>query len=88
MARSGDDSPETYPRTYTLLGTPSYGAWDDYYDGPGLGLLALSSISINQSFKTYWRFRPARGTGAMYDSIYITLGLVNWNWFGNAEESG
>ncbi len=24
----------------------------------------------------------------MYDSIYITLGLVNWNWFGNAEESG
>jgi hypothetical protein len=37
------------------------------------------SASRNDSCKTYFSFRPS-GAG----SIFVTLGRVNWGWFGNA----
>jgi hypothetical protein len=52
-------------------------------DRPGIATVTAlntsSATSINDQFKTYYRFRPNGN-----DNIWVTLGKVNWNWFGNA----
>jgi hypothetical protein len=82
---------DPYPNTDDVMvltvldsnGNQAYEGSFTFNDQPGIGLLAAQWLSINESFKTYCRFRPA---GA--NSIYVTLGRANWNWFANVDETG
>jgi len=48
-----------------------------FTDSPGVG--SLSWASCTDSFKTYLVFRP----NPQSSSIYVTLQLVTWDWWGN-----
>jgi len=52
-------------------------------DRPCLTIQNSSLASINDQFKTYYMFRPYGD-----DNIWVTLGRVEWNWFGNALLTG
>ena len=52
-------------------------------DRPGIPLAGSAAASINDSFKTYIMFRPS-GLG----NVWVSLGRVDWNWFGNADLTG
>ena len=80
------DKSEIYFDSHVVLSLGSngfYGGRSVVFDQPALGLLAAQSASINDIFKTYFRFRPSGDY-----NIYVTLGRVDWNWFGNAVETG
>jgi len=82
------DGNETYPNSHdnVIRQQPTaqtcYGQ-SVYSDGPGISIQIASWASINDTFKTYFRFRPGGS-----DSIWVTLGRADWNWFGNVEYTG
>jgi hypothetical protein len=54
------------------------------YDIPALGLKSnYSSVTANQTFKTYFMYQPPT-SGA----IWVTLGVIGWSWSGTAAASG
>ena len=67
ISTNGIANPTVYDQPATQLLVPPY---YPYY-----------SLSRNDSFKDYFRFRPS-GDG----NIYVTLGMATWNWYGNAYE--
>ena len=82
------DASETYPNSHdnVIRQQPTapycYGQ-SLFSDGPGIGIQIASWASINDTLKTYFRFRPSGG-----NSIWVTLGRVDWNWFGSVEYTG
>jgi hypothetical protein len=61
-------------------GTFYYGLCS-FLDEPCTTLTIYQLFSRDDQFKTYFLFRPSGSS-----SIYVPLGIVNWNWFGNATE--
>ena len=56
-------------------------------DQASAGSLAVGSdswVAGNDSFNTYFRFKPDGDS----DNIYVTLGLANWDWYGNVDYTG
>jgi hypothetical protein len=82
------DGNETYPNSHDNVirqqpTAPECYGQSLFSDGPGISVQLASWASIHDQFRAYFRFRPSGG-----DSIWITLGRVDWNWFGNAEYTG
>jgi hypothetical protein len=55
-----------------------------YYDSPSLSG-QRSVVNVNDRFVTYVQFAPADSLNDIGDSIYVTLGIIHWNWEGHAQ---
>lgn len=69
------DAGEFYvPQTCSTDLTPGQTNWLSFADGPG-NPVGYSLAESHDIFKTYLRFRPNGD-----DSIWVTLGRVDWSW--------
>jgi hypothetical protein len=55
-----------------------------YWDSPSLSGQHWY-VSVKDKFKTYVQFAPASSLNDMGDSIYVTLGIIQWDWEGSAQ---
>jgi hypothetical protein len=45
-------------------------------------------VDVNDNFEMYVQFAPSDSLNYIGDSIYVTLGIVTWNWAGQANNVG
>jgi hypothetical protein len=75
------DGPEWYYEQTTAV-TPGVESWLAIFTDHPAHQLGYSYVTIDDKFRDYVRFRP---TGT--DSIWITIGRVDWSWVASANSA-